>query len=115
MGETCVAGAVSDFVRHVVAQRQRRGRPVRGGRIVAQVDQLARPVGDRVVAPGRETVLLAIDGPGKAKRGFGHEAAEPGVGDDVDPRQRRRAAGAELDHVLTRGKVEAAQTVEEGH
>ena len=75
---------------------QGRRAPDLAGLLVAQIDDLAGGVGDRVVAPGRQAILLAVAGPGEARSGLGDLEAERGVGDDVDPgrgRQERPGRG----------------------
>ena len=99
------------------AGQGRRGPELAGG-FVAQVDRLAGRVGDRVVGPGRQPVHLAVAGPGVAGPGVGREAAEAGVGQDVDPRGRGqpRAAGGgavDDDDVLAAVRREASEAVPE--
>ena len=79
----------------VVADRQRRRAPQVAGVVVAQIEHLARTIADRIVRPGRELVLAAVDRPGVAAAFGRHLKAEVGIGDDVDPGRRRRLAGAE--------------------
>ena len=87
-----VALAVADGDGRAGAARQGRRRPDLAGLLVAQIDDLAGRVGDRVVAPGRQAVHLAVAGPGVARPGLGHQEAEAGVGEHVDPRGRRQAS-----------------------
>jgi hypothetical protein len=74
---------------------------------------LAGRVDDRVVRPRRELVVAAVLGPRVAAPLGRHLEPEAGVGDDVDPRHRRRAAAIEDGHVLAAVGVEAAEAVEE--
>src|SRR5258708_2511362 len=67
MLEPAVAPAVaSPIERRLVANRQRRRAPQIAGVVVAQIECLARTIADRVVRPGGELVLTAVDGPGIA-------------------------------------------------
>ncbi len=60
-------GAVrAAIVRVLVADGRGRRRPQFAGLLVAQVDSLAGPVADRVVAPGRERVVARVARPGVA-------------------------------------------------
>ena len=97
------------------AGQGRRG-PILAGRLVAQVNRLTGRVGDRVIGPGRQTVHLAVAGPGVAGPGLCDEAAGDGIGQDVDPRGRGepRAAGdgaVDDDDVLVTVPCEASEAV----
>ena len=112
--EPAVALAVpGDIGRGLVTDRQGRRSPQLAGVLVAQIDDLARPVGDRVVRPGRELVLAAVERPGVAAALDRDLEAERGVGDDIDPRRRRRPPGAEDRHILPSVLGESAEPVEE--
>src|SRR5262249_1235519 len=60
------------------------------GLFVAEIDHLARRVGNRIVAPGGEPVHLAVAGPGIARPSLGDEEPEGRVGNDVRPGGRRQ-------------------------
>ena len=81
-----IALAVTDQCRLGRRNRQRGWAPDLAALLVSQVDDLARRVRDRVVAPGRQPVRLAVARPGKPGPALGDQEAETGVGDDVDPR-----------------------------
>ena len=53
--------------------------------LVTQIDDLARRVGDRVVAPRRQPIRLAVLRPGITRAALGNQEAEDWVGDHVDP------------------------------
>ena len=65
--------------------RQRRWAPDLTAVFVSQVDDLARRVRDRVVAPGCQPVRLAVSRPGKTGPALGDQETETGVGDNVAP------------------------------
>src|SRR2546425_13066762 len=52
-----------DIGRNLVTDRRRRGPPQLAGLLVAQIQDLARPIGHGVVRPGRELVLAAVERP----------------------------------------------------
>ena len=60
----------------MAADRQRRGTPELAGLLVADVDDLAAAVGDRIVVPGRDPVLVAVVRPRAADAGLRDHAAE---------------------------------------
>ncbi len=97
----------------LVADRQRCGAPQVAGILVANIEGLARPVGDRVVGPGRQLMFLAVGRPGVAAALSGDLEAEAGIGDDIDPGRRGRLAGAEYGDVFAAILAEAADAVEE--
>ncbi len=114
MLEPAVPGAVTgDVGRLLAADRQRRRAPQLAGVVVADVDRLAHRVADGIVRPRRELVLAAVPRPGVAGARLGDLEPERRVGDDVQPRRRRRLSGAEDRDVLTPAVREAAEPVEE--
>ena len=114
MLEPAVSPAVAgDVGRRVVADRQGRRAPQVASVVVAQIERLARTIGDRIVRPRGELVLAAVHGPGVAAAFGRHLKAEGGVGDDVDPGRRRRLARAEDRHIFPSVLGEAAEPVEE--
>ena len=112
--EPAVAGTMPSHVRGVV-EPDRRGRrtPELTRLVVADVDRLAHRVRDRIVGPRGELVLTAVAGPRVPGAGLRHQEAERGVGDDVQPRRRRRLARAEDRDVLAPAVGEPAQSIEE--
>src|SRR5580693_6163797 len=69
----------------VVADRQRGRAPQIAGIVVAQIEHLARAIADRIVRPGRQLVLAAVDRPGEAAAFRRYLEAEIRIGDDIDP------------------------------
>ena len=115
---SCVTRVIAMSVSHHVLARslangQRRRRSTAPRVVVADVEHLARRIAHRIVRPGGEQVLLAVDGPRAARARLGHEASEVRVGEHVDPRRRRPLPRAEDRHVLPPVGVEAAEAVEE--
>ena len=80
---------------------------------VAQIEGLARAIGDGVVRPGGELVLAAVDRPGVAAALGRRLEAEAGIGDHIDPRRRRGLAGPQTGDVLGAIVVKTAKPVEE--
>ena len=75
----CSPGRGGRYRRRFVADRQRGRRP-RARRCPRRADRhLARPVGDRIVRPGRELVLAAVQRPGIAAALGRHLEAEDGL------------------------------------
>src|SRR4029077_2102902 len=112
--EARVALSVARDVRFVFeANRRRRGTPEFAGAFVANVDRLAGRVGDGIVRPRRELVLVGIQRPGVARAGLGGEEAERRIRDYVDPRLRGSRALAENGDVFAAVVREAAQAVKE--
>src|SRR5688500_5988354 len=64
---------------------QRRGRPEGAGLLVLDVDGFSGRIANRIVAPGRETVVVAVPGPREARSGFGAGEPECLVRHDVRP------------------------------
>ncbi len=83
------------------------------GFLVADVDRLSGRIADRIVAPGRDLVLLRIQRPGAAGAVGGDQKAELRIGDDIDPGRGRPLAVVENDHIFARLRVKSAQPVEE--
>ena len=88
--EARVALPVPDDVRRgLLADRQRRRPPQLARLLVPDVDRLPRRVADRIVGPGRELVLAAVDRPRVPGPALGDLEAEARIRDHVDPRRRR--------------------------
>ena len=95
---------------------QRRRRPERAGLFVADEERLAGRIADRIVAPRRQPVVVAVDRPGVAGAALGGGEAEGRVGDDVRPRRRRqraRSSGSTAIDVFAAVVGEAADAVEQ--
>ena len=90
MRETAVSLSVRRRVRRGLLADRKCGRPPQSARLlVAHVDRFAGCVADGIIRPGRELVLLAVHGPGKAAALGRNLKAKCGIADDVDPRCRR--------------------------
>src|SRR5664280_2242357 len=95
-----VACSVSKLACGVGPRRLRRRRPDLRGLLVPQVERFARRVGDRIVRPGGETVLPAVDRPGKSSARFVDDTAEIGVRENVAPGSRRVLPRPEVDCIF---------------
>src|SRR3972149_5803482 len=114
MLEPAVSWSVAgDIGRRLVPDRHGRRTPQVARVVVAQIERLARTIGDRVVRPGGDLAFAAVDGPGVAAAFGSHLKAESGVGDDIDPGGRRRLTGAEDRYIFPSVVGEAAEPVEE--
>ncbi|MGZ2474432.1 hypothetical protein ACVI1N_002723 [Sinorhizobium medicae] len=112
--EARIAQAVTRFEQDGLAPRQGGIRCENGpARHVAHEDRLARTVDDRVVGPGRQLIVARIAAPAKGRAFGGNMEAETFVGDDVDPRMRRRFASAQPDRIFTAILGKAAEAVPE--
>ena len=99
--EPAVALAIADDIgKSRFTNRQRCRRPDCPVVNVAHVDHLARPIAHRIVAPGRQLVLLTVNGPRVTSTFDGCLEAERGVGDDVDPGRWRALRRPQDGHVF---------------
>ena len=113
VGEMRVAMTVPHQVfAELVPYRERRRAPEHPTLLVAHIEHVARRVAHGIVRPGREQVLLAVDGPGASGARVGHEAAEIRIREDVDPRRGRPLSLTEHHHVFASVGIEAAQAIE---
>src|ERR1017187_6956083 len=78
----------------------RRRRPDLRGLLVPKIELFARRVGDRMVRPGGETVLPAVDRPGKSSARFVDDTAEIVVCENVAPGSRRVLPRPEVDCIF---------------
>src|SRR3546814_6682789 len=106
-----VAEAMAHAIRAVAGAGQRGRRPEPPGLLVADIERLAAGVADRVVVPGREPELMSILRPRIAGVRFAGHDAEPGIGQYVRPRRRRRLSLRQVDHVLVAVRGERAEAV----
>jgi hypothetical protein len=104
---------VGDVRRFVAPDRQRGGAPQVAAVVVSDVDRLASGVGHGVIRPRRQLILAAVLRPGVAGSRFGDLEPKSLVGDDVEPRRRRRLGWPQDGHVFAPAVGEATQTVEE--
>src|SRR4029453_13007802 len=84
----------------LVANWQRRRAPQGTSLVVVNIERLARTIGDRIVRPGGDLVLAAVEGPGGAAAFGPHPKAEAGVRDDVYPGGRRCLSRAEERYIF---------------
>ena len=96
-----------------LTNRKRGGAPEIARLLIADVDRLARRIADRIVRPGGELVLTAVERPRVSRARLGDLEAEAGIGDHVDPGRRRLPFRLEDRHVLPSVRGEAAEAVEE--
>ena len=108
-----VALAVTDDGRRLAAAGARRRCPELPGLLVAEIEGLARWIGDRVVAPRGQAVHLGVARPGVAGAGLGDQAAEARVGEDVAPRGWRPLATPQGHDVLPAVRREPTRPVAE--
>ena len=114
MLESAVAAAVAGRVGRRRVADGRRGRAPHIARfVVAQIEGFAATVANGIVRPRGELVLATVDGPGVAAALGSRLEPECRIGDDVDPRRRRRLARSEDRHVLGAVVGKAAEPVEE--
>ena len=114
MLEAHAALAVTDDVRLGCADRQRCGAPEFAGLVVSDVDGLARAVADRVVVPGGDAVLVAVERPRATDASLADSRSELRGSDHVDPRRRRDVVARQHDHVLAGRVVKPAEAILEG-
>src|SRR5438445_346003 len=96
--------------RNGTLNRLRRWRPNFPGRLIANVNNFAGGVVDRIIAPGRDLVGLTVAHPGVAGPTFGHDEAATFVGYHINPRRRGMllAFRIEPNHVFFAALGEAA-------
>ena len=97
---------VADLMRPGASERAREGRPDLPALLILEIHRLAAQSEDRIVVPGRQTELAGIFRPSEASPGLRHEKPESVAGHHIRPGGGGRHAGPELDHVVTRLRVE---------
>src|SRR6266581_9399228 len=95
----------------LLPDRLRRGRPNDADVVIADVDGRPGRIGNRIVKPRREAIVLAIAAPDKFGAGLGNKRAELRVGHDVDPGKRRLSAGTQVDDEFLSVLGKAAEAV----
>ncbi len=98
--ESRVADAVARHAGPARANRLRGRGPYAATVGITQVDHFGRRIGDRIVQPRRDAVLLAVDRPGMAAPFGRRHEAEIRIGDDVRPRRGGRRVAVEANHVF---------------
>src|SRR6266513_94962 len=96
----------------LLPDRLRRGRPNDADVVIADVDGRPGRIGDRIVKPRRDSIVLAIAAPDKFGAGLGDKRAELRVGHDVDPGKRRLPAWAQIDDEFLSVLIKASETNE---
>src|SRR5262245_24717449 len=71
-----------------LSDRQRCGRPKGASVFIADVDGFGRWVRDGIVAPGGQTVRLAVAVPATTGAGLTDKTSEDRIRDHIDPRKR---------------------------
>src|SRR5258708_27794130 len=102
----------SDVGRAVLANRLRSRSPELVGILVANVNHLTRRVGDRIVRPTRNLILLAVHRPCVTTAFDRDLEAERGIGDHIDPRRGCPLAFAERRHVFAAVFCESTEAIE---
>src|SRR5260370_6027738 len=103
----------SDVGRAVLANRLRSRSPELVGIFVANVNHFTRRVGDRIIRPTRNLILLAVHRPCVTTAFDRDLEAERGIGDHIDPRRGSPLAFAEGRHVFAAVFCETAEAIEE--
>src|SRR6266436_4038494 len=96
----------------LLSDRLWRGRPHDANVIIADVDGGPGRIGNRIVEPRREAIVLAIATPDKFGARLGNKCAKLRIGHDVDPRERRLPARTQIDNKFLSVLCEAAEAVE---
>src|SRR2546427_6075979 len=97
----------------LLTDREQRRSPQRAALLIPDVQRLPRGIPDRIVGPGGELILAAVDRPRVPGARFGDLEPEAVIRDPVDPGGRRPLALAQDDHVLAAAIGKATETVEE--
>src|SRR5207253_5053879 len=108
----CVTMTMPRAIGVLFPDRLGRGRPHDSDVIIADVDGSSEYIGDRVVEPRREPIVLAIATPNKFGARLGNKCAELRIRHDVDPRKRRLPARTQIDNKFLSVLSEAAEAVE---
>ena len=111
LSEPAIPLPVSDDRGRLAAARRRCGCPELPGFFVTEINDLARRIADRIVAPGREAVHLTVACPGKTAACLGHKATEVGIGEHIRPGGRRTLATPQGDDILPSVHTETTHAV----
>ena len=96
----------------VVPWRGRR-RPHLGRQFVAEIEDLAGGIQQRVIRPRRQPVLAAVNRPGKSQSVAAGDGPEIVVGEHIAPWCRRARSIRQMNDVFTGLDIEPAETVVE--
>src|SRR5207247_8356540 len=88
------------------------GRPNGAYVIIADVNRGPRRIGDRVVEPRSEAIVLAVAAPDKIGARLRNQRAELRIAHDVDPRKRRLLARSQIDDEFLSVLGKAAEAIE---
>src|SRR5213593_433263 len=99
-------------IRVLLPDRLGRGRPRDANVIITDVDGGPGQIGDRIVEPWREAIVLAIATPDTFAARLGNKCAKLRIGHNVDPRERCLRAGTQIDNKFLSVISEAAEAVE---
>ncbi len=108
----CVTLPMSRAIGVLLPDRLGRGRPNDADVVIADVDSRPGRIGDRIVKPRCEAIVLAISAPDKFGARLGNKRAELWIGHDVDPGKRRLPAGTQIDDKFLSVLGKTAETVE---
>ncbi len=110
-----VALAVANQIARRFAYRQRGRRPDDAGILVANINGFGGWIGDRIIRPGRDPVLMTVKRPGKTRAGLGnHESKVRVVRNHIGPGRGRPLAFTQHHDVLAPAMRKATQPVKEG-
>src|SRR4029450_13157607 len=79
--------------------------------VVTDVDGGSGRIGDRIVEPWRETIVLAIAAPDKFSAGLGNQCPELRVRHDIDPRKRCMSTRSQINDEFLPVFSKATETV----
>ena len=111
--EPGVALAVAGRITAGPLENRRRGRaPDVTTFQILEIDRLIGLIGNRIVRPGIDLVLLAVAGPVEARAFCRHLKAEMAVGNDIDPGRGSLFPARQADDIFPAILAETAQAVE---
>ena len=112
--EAAVSLAVArDEMAAVIADRRSRRAPEFARVLVLDIDDLARPIGHRIIRPRRELILFTVDRPGVTAPLNRDLKAERRIRDHIDPWSRCALASTQNGHIFASVGGKPAQSVEE--
>ena len=113
--ESAVSLSVPRNVEVALGMADRRGRrpPHLAAFLIAQIQHLAGPIGDRIIRPRSDLMFAAVERPGEAAAVGRNLKSKVRIGDHIDPGRGRRLSRTQNSHVFTAFRTESAQAVEE--